>query len=223
MPVSSVAALLYAVVTAGCVAFQLALAVGAPWGSYAMGGRYPRRLPARCAAGCFPRRDLGSHGRVRSLPGKPGAARLGARSAVDHLGGRGLQRRSATTEPGHAEQGRASHLGTCGACAARLEPDGRADGWLTLRAACDQEHVRGCESARIGSMRQFAEQPRAASGICRTSRVRIHRDSVPVCYRIWCKTCEQTWVKPWRSLPHGLPDFIVAWSTRDTDSTVFNG
>lgn len=41
-----VAALTFATVTVGAVGFQLALAVGAPWGSYAMGGRFPGRFPA---------------------------------------------------------------------------------------------------------------------------------------------------------------------------------
>lgn len=29
------------------ILFQLALALGAPWGAYAMGGKFPGRLPAR--------------------------------------------------------------------------------------------------------------------------------------------------------------------------------
>jgi hypothetical protein len=43
----------YAGATAVVVAFQLALAAGAPWGGRAMGGRYSGRLPpkARAAAG----------------------------------------------------------------------------------------------------------------------------------------------------------------------------
>lgn len=39
------AALLYAGVSAGVVAFQVALAAGAPWGAYAMGGAYPGQFP----------------------------------------------------------------------------------------------------------------------------------------------------------------------------------
>ena len=35
----------YAVVSAGVVAFQIALALGAPWGSYAMGGAFPGQFP----------------------------------------------------------------------------------------------------------------------------------------------------------------------------------
>lgn len=38
-------ALLYAAVSAGIVAFQIALAAGAPWGEYAMGGAFPGRFP----------------------------------------------------------------------------------------------------------------------------------------------------------------------------------
>lgn len=41
------AAALYALLTLGTVAFQLALALGAPWGSYAWGGVYSGALPLR--------------------------------------------------------------------------------------------------------------------------------------------------------------------------------
>ena len=42
---TTVAALVFAAVTAGVVVFQLALALGAPWGEYAMGGRSFGRFP----------------------------------------------------------------------------------------------------------------------------------------------------------------------------------
>ncbi len=38
---------LYLVLTAVAVLFQLALALGAPWGAYTLGGRFPGRLPPR--------------------------------------------------------------------------------------------------------------------------------------------------------------------------------
>ncbi len=41
-----VAAWGYVCLTAVVVAFQVALALGAPWGAYAMGGSFPGRLPA---------------------------------------------------------------------------------------------------------------------------------------------------------------------------------
>jgi hypothetical protein len=40
-----IAVVLYAGVTAVVIVFQLALAAGAPWGEYAMGGAYPGRFP----------------------------------------------------------------------------------------------------------------------------------------------------------------------------------
>jgi hypothetical protein len=43
--VTIAAAILFALVTAGAVVFQIALALGAPWGEYAMGGRYPGQYP----------------------------------------------------------------------------------------------------------------------------------------------------------------------------------
>lgn len=46
MDVATVAGALFAVVTAGVIAFQVALALGAPWGEYAMGGAFPGRYPA---------------------------------------------------------------------------------------------------------------------------------------------------------------------------------
>ena len=45
MEIRRVAALLYAVVSTGVVAFQIALAAGAPWGAYAMGGAVPGQFP----------------------------------------------------------------------------------------------------------------------------------------------------------------------------------
>lgn len=42
---SAAAAIIFAAVTAGTVAFQIALALGAPWGEYAMGGANRGRLP----------------------------------------------------------------------------------------------------------------------------------------------------------------------------------
>ena len=43
--VTELAAITYTVATAGVIAFQVALAFGAPWGAYAMGGSTPGRLP----------------------------------------------------------------------------------------------------------------------------------------------------------------------------------
>lgn len=45
MNITAVAALLFLFTIVGVVAFQLALALGAPWGSYAMGGRFPGKFP----------------------------------------------------------------------------------------------------------------------------------------------------------------------------------
>ena len=45
MRTTRVAAIVFAVLTAGVVMFQLALALGAPWGSYAMGGKFSGAYP----------------------------------------------------------------------------------------------------------------------------------------------------------------------------------
>ena len=45
MDVSTLAALVFAIAAVGVIGFQLALAFGAPWGRYAMGGAFPGRLP----------------------------------------------------------------------------------------------------------------------------------------------------------------------------------
>ena len=45
MRIRRAAALLYAAVSAGVITFQFALAAGAPWGAYAMGGAFPGRFP----------------------------------------------------------------------------------------------------------------------------------------------------------------------------------
>jgi hypothetical protein len=45
MSIKHVAAFLYVILSAGIVAFQIALAAGAPWGAYAMGGASPGQYP----------------------------------------------------------------------------------------------------------------------------------------------------------------------------------
>jgi len=45
MDLARVAAIIYAIVTLGVVAFQIALAAGAPWGAHAMGGASPGQFP----------------------------------------------------------------------------------------------------------------------------------------------------------------------------------
>ena len=45
MSFARAAALLYSAISVGVVLFQVALAAGAPWGSYAMGGAFPGTLP----------------------------------------------------------------------------------------------------------------------------------------------------------------------------------
>ncbi len=47
MDLAELAAIVFAVMTLGVIAFQLALALGAPWGAYAMGGAFPGRYPVR--------------------------------------------------------------------------------------------------------------------------------------------------------------------------------
>lgn len=46
MDLEKLAAVVFSIMTLGVVGFQLALALGAPWGAYAMGGRFPGRYPA---------------------------------------------------------------------------------------------------------------------------------------------------------------------------------
>lgn len=43
---TTIAAIVFAGASVGVIAFQVALALGAPWGAYAMGGAFPGRLPA---------------------------------------------------------------------------------------------------------------------------------------------------------------------------------
>ena len=45
MDITDLAALVFAGTTAVVIGFQLALAAGAPWGAYAMGGAIPGRYP----------------------------------------------------------------------------------------------------------------------------------------------------------------------------------
>src|SRR5512139_2797587 len=45
MDIGRIAGVVYAAATAVVAAFQIALALGAPWGAYAMGGAFPGQFP----------------------------------------------------------------------------------------------------------------------------------------------------------------------------------
>lgn len=53
MDLVRVAAILYAILMAGVVVFQIALAAGAPWGAYAMGGAAPGQFPPAMRIGAI--------------------------------------------------------------------------------------------------------------------------------------------------------------------------
>ena len=53
MAIVRVAAIIYAIVTLGVVAFEIALAAGAPWGAYAMGGASPGQFPPALRIGAI--------------------------------------------------------------------------------------------------------------------------------------------------------------------------
>lgn len=47
MSITASAAIAFTIAAVGVIGFQVALALGAPWGSYAMGGTFPGRFPPR--------------------------------------------------------------------------------------------------------------------------------------------------------------------------------
>ena len=47
MNITPVAAIAFAIAASGVIGFQMALALGVPWGSYAMGGAFPGKFPPR--------------------------------------------------------------------------------------------------------------------------------------------------------------------------------
>jgi len=51
--IADIGAILYAILTLGVVAFQIALAAGAPWGAYAMGGASPGQFPPAMRVGAI--------------------------------------------------------------------------------------------------------------------------------------------------------------------------
>ena len=53
MDITKVAAIIYAILMVGVVAFQIALAAGAPWGAYAMGGAAPGQFPPAMRIGAI--------------------------------------------------------------------------------------------------------------------------------------------------------------------------
>lgn len=45
MDLKRISAYVYGIISAGVIIFQIALAAGAPWGAYAMGGAFPGQFP----------------------------------------------------------------------------------------------------------------------------------------------------------------------------------
>ena len=45
LTIRRLSAILYTIISGAVVAFQIALAAGAPWGEYAMGGAFPGQFP----------------------------------------------------------------------------------------------------------------------------------------------------------------------------------
>lgn len=50
---ATIAAFIFTALTGGVAVFQLALALGAPWGELAMGGKYPGRFPPHMRVGAL--------------------------------------------------------------------------------------------------------------------------------------------------------------------------
>lgn len=48
-----ISSIVFSILIAIVILFQAALAVGIPWGEYAMGGKYPGKLPAPMRAACL--------------------------------------------------------------------------------------------------------------------------------------------------------------------------
>ena len=53
MTLRRLAAILYAIISFGVIAFQIALAAGAPWGAFAMGGAFPGQFPPALRIGAL--------------------------------------------------------------------------------------------------------------------------------------------------------------------------
>jgi hypothetical protein len=53
MNIRRIAGIVYAAATAVVAAFQIALALGAPWGAYAMGGAFPGQFPPAMRVGAL--------------------------------------------------------------------------------------------------------------------------------------------------------------------------
>ena len=123
MTATELAAIVYALATAVVVGFQVALAAGAPWGEYAMGGRFPGRFPPAMRAGALVQAVVlallalvvAGRGRLRGARLDDGAALAGVGAGP----GLGDQR---VRQCDLAQPTRAAALGPGGAGAPRLEP-----------------------------------------------------------------------------------------------------
>ena len=126
MDVTTIAALVFAVAAIGVIAFQLALAFGAPWGRYAMGGAFPGRMPPGMRVAAVVQAGLIALLAVVVLSAAGLVVpELAARVSLARLGRRRRLGPCGRPERNQPERGRTPDLGPGRHRSLRIEPDRR--------------------------------------------------------------------------------------------------
>ena len=106
MRLGRAAALLYAAVSVGVVVFQIALAAGAPWGAYAMGGAFPGQFPLALRIAALAQAALIAGMAVgRDVAGRPRSCRMVWRDALAGVVCRRVGGCESRAQPDYAERG----------------------------------------------------------------------------------------------------------------------
>ena len=129
MDIRRAAALLYAAVSVGVIAFQIALAAGAPWGAYAMGGAFPGQFPPALRVAALVQAALiaGMAAVVLSRAGL-GACWMVSCRTLAGMGRRRVCGCQSRAQPDHTQRRRARHLGAGGVAAAGEQRGGGRQG-----------------------------------------------------------------------------------------------
>ena len=105
MTIRRLSAILYAIVSGVVVAFQIALAAGAPWGEYAMGGAFPGQFPPALRIAALIQAAL-LVGLAVIVLARAGLVALWSRaSALAHMGRGGVFSFEFCSEPDHTQRG----------------------------------------------------------------------------------------------------------------------
>ena len=160
MRITRTAAVVYTILAAGVAGFQIAMAAGAPWGEFAMGGAVHGQFPLSLRAAALVQAALLALTALVVLPRRPRPAKLVPGSAPAGVGGRRTVGDQLGDESRDAERRRARAVGAGRTLDTGEQPHGRVRG-----AARGSSRAPAFEQLAARAVREAVLRVRLACGV----------------------------------------------------------